>query len=298
MTVSERFFSLLDSIQPGSIELAKYESHRSTVATRLAKVFPGIKVEVIGSHARGSAIAGSSDLDLLAVLPRAETIWGDQLKSSATVLKNVKDELSSRYGNTTIGKDEVAVVADFGNGAYSVDIVPAIFYGMSPIGPSDTKRPIQLIPDSSGGWLPTAPKAHAEYITAADDRSGGKLKGVAQLLKFWTTTRSSRVPISSFHIEMVLASSDICAGVKSYSVCLTEAFQLFKKRKLAALQDPLGVSGHIAAASTQTKREQALASISVSASKAGEALLNEGFQLLSAAYVAWDQVFNGEFPKR
>jgi predicted nucleotidyltransferase len=297
VTVSDRILRLLDSIQPGTAELDKYESHHSTVAARLSKVFPGTKVEIIGSHSRGSAISGS-DLDLLALLPSAYTVWGEQLKNSNTVLKNITEELSLRYGNTGIGKDGVAVVADFGGRQYSVDIVPAIFDGMMPIGPNGTQRPVRLIPDGQGDWLQTAPKAHAEYIAAANMRSGGKLKGVAQLLKFWTTTRNTRIPISSFHIEMVLAASGVCAGVKSYSACLAEAFQVFKSRKLAALQDPLGISGQIQAARTQAKREQALASVYASADKAAKAYVNETLQSLSDAYELWDQVFNGDFPRR
>lgn len=298
MTVSDRFMTLLYSIQPSDRELAQYDSHRSTVATRLATVFPGTTVDVIGSHERGSAISGVSDLDLLARLPREHLVRGDHLKTSDTVIRNVKDELSRRYDRTAVGKDGVAIAIGFGGGSYSVDVVPASWTRMADIGPHGAKRPVYYIPSNDGRWLETAPKAHAEYIAQADARSGGKLKGVAQLLKFWTTTREARVPISSFHIEMVLAQSDVCAGVKSYSTTVTQALQLLARRELAALQDPLGISGYIDACSTPAKRDQALRTVGVSAERAGAAYLHEQNGALTHAYATWDSVFNGRFPRR
>ncbi len=298
MTVSDRFFKLLDAIDPSPRELHQYESHRSTVATRLSTVFPDTKVEVIGSHARTSAIAGSSDLDLLAILPTSHVYWGQSLKTSDTVIKNVRDELLSRYAGTAIGKDGVAVVANFGNGAFSVDIVPAFVSSFAAIGPGGTKRPVYAIPDGKGGWFPAAPKSHAEYIAEADRASGGKLKGVARLLKFWTTTRASRIPISSFHIEMVLASTRVCGVGMSYSDCLAGALRTLKQRGLAALRDPLGVSPDIEAASSPVKRSQALTSVTAASERADQAILNEACGAQALAYASWDSVFNGHFPKR
>ena len=53
----------------------------------------------------------------------------------------------------------------------------------------------------------------------------GELRAVAQLFKFWRGCRNATVPISSFHIEMVLASEGVCTGVKSYAECITELLQ-------------------------------------------------------------------------
>jgi signal transduction histidine kinase len=49
-----------------------------------------------------------------------------------------------------------------------------------------------------------------KYIREADVRSGGKLRHVAQLMKHWRECRSPRVPLSSFHIEMLLVSARNC----------------------------------------------------------------------------------------
>jgi hypothetical protein len=82
------------------------------------------------------------------------------------------------------------------------------------------KRPLYYIPYGNGWWRLTSPEIHNGYIALMNQESGGKLRAVAQLFKFWRVCRELAIPISSFHIEMVLASEGICNGVKSYAECM------------------------------------------------------------------------------
>lgn len=292
MSISDRFQRLLQGIQPTERELATYDSHRSTVRQRVLTAFPGSEVEVIGSHARNTAISGSSDLDLMLKLRRDEARWGGSTVSSDTILRRVRDDLQARYGATDIRRDGQAVAVKFGGGAFSVDVVPAMFAQMF------EGRPAYVIPDGAGGWLTTSPQAHNRYLAEENNRSRGKLRSIAQLIKFWRECRSPKIPLQSFHVELVLASEGICAGVKSYAECLADAFDALAARNGRALQDPIGISGLIPAANTPAKRSavaNALASAADHATRACEAEHNRN---TPEAVRQWNIVFNNSFASR
>jgi len=82
-----------------------------------------------------------------------------------------------------------------------VDVVPAIFGGWS-----NQNTPIYWMPNGEGWWMNSSPPAHNTYIKKAEERSGGKLKRTAKLIKYWRECRDPKIPISSFHIEMLLAA--------------------------------------------------------------------------------------------
>jgi hypothetical protein len=244
-----------------------------------------------GSFFRGTFIHGGSDVDLFAVVSRKDVTWGGELVSSTTALSNIRQELLLRYPNTPIGKDVHAVVVPFAQGP-SVDVVPAVFDQML-----NGRYPLYLIPDGEGGWMRTCPELHNSFVREADAKSTGKLRRVAQLLKYWRECRSPRVPLSSFHIEMALASEGICTGVKSYAACVTEAMQHLAQRECRALQDPLGIAGYIPAVRTTNQREDALASVRHSRDHAKDACFADYAGDVKEACKQWDIVFNYTFPK-
>lgn len=57
-------------------------------------------------------------------------------------------------------------------------------------------------------------------------------------MKFWRQCRTPGVPLSSFHIEMLLATSGICDGPKGYAACITELLQLLAQRECQGFRDP------------------------------------------------------------
>jgi hypothetical protein len=231
----------------------------------------------------------------MVILRRQEAAWGGQLMNSNTVLANVRRELDSRFFRTEIGKDAQAVTVSFGDGEYPVDVVPAVFAKWLRV--SGASAPSYYIPDGAGEWFLTSPGAHDKFIAQADARSGGKLKNVAKMLKYWRWCRTPEIPLNSFHVEILLASEDICSGVKTYSACLADALRELAKRDARALIDPLGISGYIKAANTETKREKVVAAVNDSAYHAASALLAERSGDAAEAVRQWDIVFNGFFPK-
>lgn len=288
MTVSNSFQTLLSRIQPLQSEVDAAEGHIASIKSRLSESFSVNKFLVTGSFSRGSFIRGKSDIDLFVVFTRDEVRWGDSYKSSTTMLDNLRTDLRERFWNTPVTKDAQAIVLDFTD--CRVDVVPAYFAGTTA-----NNWPLYAMPDGAGSWMNTSPDFHKAYITQADKQSRGQLKYTAQLMKFWRECRNPRIPISSFHLEMVLASEGICIGVKSYAECIRDVLQSIAARQCRAMQDPLGISGYISCTKTESQRLGALDSVRYSRDHAKEACTWEPL-VLNEAKRQWDIVFNDKFP--
>ena len=191
--------------------------------------------------------------------------------------------------NTEVRRDQQAAVLGFAATQQSLDVVPALFQRF------DKGRPVYLIPDGGGGWLETSPEVHDRFFAAADERSKGKLRKVAQLVKWWKHSRESAIPIQSFHIDMLLASSDICVGVKPYTHCLYQSLKLLADRECRGLRDPCGVAGVIYAAHTDRQWESINRAIQVALQHASAAIAAETVKDFQEANRQWQIVFKGEY---
>jgi hypothetical protein len=291
--IAQAFQRLISRIEPTARDVSLFDAHADSVKRALETHVGANRVDVMGSARRGSAIHGRSDVDLLAVLPIAAVRWGDALKSSDTVLKQIRDVLAYRYHSTAMGRDGQAIVVQFGDGTHPVDVVPAVWSHHA--GPYN--YPIHVIPDGAGDWMPTSPDTHNRFIAEADARAGGKQRYVARIFKYWRDTRMPRVPVSGFHVEMLLASNDFCAGARSYAAIFRDLLVEISNRKCAALNDPCGISGRIQACNTDAKRQQALRTTYAAAEHADSAVDAERAGDIREALRQWDLVFNGQFPR-
>jgi hypothetical protein len=284
--VSDALQSLLKRIQPTGGEMRAADRHFATIKTRLETVFTMKKFLKAGSFSRETFIRGRSDVDVFAQIALDEIWWGNEWKSSYTMLDKFRKEIAARLPNTRVERDVHAIVVGFSD--MDIDVVPAAWGGFS----KEYKRPLFYIPDGNGRWMLTSPEIHNGYIELKNLKSGGKLRAVAQLFKFWRVCRDPAIPISSFHIEMVLASEGVCNGVKSYAECMTELLQKMAERDCAGIRDPYGISGNIAATKTEAQRASALASVKNSREHAKAALYAEHIGKVDDALRQWDYVFN------
>lgn len=294
MTVSERFFTLLGRTNLTEKDVEQFAGHKATVKRRLETVFPSSTIVQMGSQTRGSEVRGSSDIDLLLSMPRESVRWGDKYKRSDTVLTEVRQQLEARYTQTAVDRDGQAIAISFGGGQYIIEVVPGFYWEPDA---NNNNYPTYYIPDGGGGWMKTGPQTHNKFIAEADARSGGKLKNVAKLLKWWRVCRTPNVALNSFHVELLLAQEGTCAGVKSYQRCLRDVFVMLFRRECRGLQDPCGVAGLVKACDTEPKREKTQASVNDSAWYAQQAIEAEDAGKITDAYQRWDQTFNGQFPK-
>jgi hypothetical protein len=290
MNISESFATLIGRIQPLQSELDAARQHRDTIKTRLETDFDLSSCRPIGSSARETSIRGFSDTDLLVAFRKNNFTWGDNLINSDTALDNVRKALVERYPNSGVCRDGIAIAVSFSDGRH-VDVVPGVFDEMY-----DKEWPVYLIPDGAGGWMRTSPALYDAYIREANREAGGKLIQVAQFMKFWRECREPRIPLSSFHIEMILASEEVCKGVKSYAECMLDILRNLARRECRAMQDPYDIAGNIPAVKTLSQRERAQNSIVNSRDHAQSARGAELGSDLEEARRQWDIVFNGSFP--
>ncbi|MEY4508744.1 MAG: hypothetical protein RLZZ450_866 [Pseudomonadota bacterium] len=143
----------------------------------------------------------------------------------------------------------------------------------------------------------TSPDAHNEYITRSHASSGHKFQRVLQLLKYWRECRTPRVPISSFHLELVFAVEGTLNRVATYQELLLDAFNLLRARQCRPIRDPLGVSGTVPACQTDAQLTQAYAAVYYASEKAARAVAFEALGRDADATAAWNLVFNGRFPR-
>lgn len=123
----ESFFS---SIHMDSTE--EYDSTVKSVAKVRNRHYYGSDSEadhmlVVGSVGRGTAVSGTSDLDLLYQLPHSEYSRFSSYKGNgqSALLQAVKEVLLSRWSKTSVKGDGQAVVIAFTDRKFSIDLVPA-----------------------------------------------------------------------------------------------------------------------------------------------------------------------------
>ena len=91
-TVSHALQSLLKRIQPTGGEMQAAGRHFETIRTRLETVFTVKKFFTAGSFSRETYIRGRSDVDVFAQVTLDEIRWGNERKSSFTVLDNFRKQ--------------------------------------------------------------------------------------------------------------------------------------------------------------------------------------------------------------
>ena len=283
------FARLIRKIQPTASELKKARSYSISCRKRINKSFDLKKYKGIGSHSRNVAIRHYSDLDFLVLLSRNEAKWAGKIINSNTLLSKISQDLNDRYINTNIRKDGQAIVVKFGGGQNSMDIVPALFKGFQ------DRWPVYWIADGSGDWLETSPEGHNLYLKKANVKSGGKLCKTAQIIRYWKYCRSNSIPISSFYIDLMLANSEICIGVKSYTEIIYNFFNLMKEHNSRGIRDPMGIAGVIKAANTTAQLNTINSIIDYSYSHSKIALFLENVKDYKGANEQWDIVFNHDF---
>lgn len=194
MTVSDAFQSF-----KGALELPASHSQRASSAQQeLRQRLSGyLSVEdsfLTGSYARHTKIHPLNDIDVIFARNNARVglaASGGVLPTQA--LDQVAQAAWSAFGNgVVIKKQSRSVNLSFASLDFGFDVIPA--WLRQPNG--------YWIPDTEmSGWIPTDPHAHAQMMTDANDRSGGRLKPVIKMVKHWS--RKNYDLFCSFHLELI-----------------------------------------------------------------------------------------------
>lgn len=283
-TIDEGFRDFLAKLTPSGTESEAAKSHRASIAARLKNDFGLQRFVRIGSFGNGTSISGYSDVDYLAALPT------DQLTSGSNYsLQKVRKALDDRFPNTGVRVSCPAVVCPFGTAAAeTTEIVPADYVKES------DGHSVYDIADCAGGWMKASPDAHNDYVRTIDSKLGNKVKPLIRFIKAWKYCRS--VPISSFYLELRVAKYASEESSIIYDIDVKRVLCQLRDCGLAAMQDPMGVSGYISACKTEALKTDALSMLNTAATRAEKARDAASRDDISSAFDWWRLLYNDWFP--
>jgi Second Messenger Oligonucleotide or Dinucleotide Synthetase domain len=194
MTVAEAFQNF-----KSQLELPALHSQRASLAQQQLRARIGVHLPIqdsflTGSYARHTKIHPLNDIDVMVVRNSARV----GLSTSGGVgPSGALDEVAQAArlafaNNVVVKKQSRSVNLSFTGLEFGFDIIPA--WLRQPDG--------YWIPDlESGLWIPTDPQAHERMMTAANERSDGRLKPVIKMVKHWS--RYNLDLLCSFHLELI-----------------------------------------------------------------------------------------------
>jgi len=287
-TIEQGFAKFHTWLTPTQGESDAAKRHRSSIEACLITNFKISRFFRTGSFGNGTSIRGFSDVDYFASIPR------ENLKNDSSVsLRIVKEALDNRFPDTGVKVNSPAILVPFGtDSSESTEIVPADYLGETTI--NRLKFPVYHIPDSAGSWMNASPDAHNAYVASVNNQKGLKVKPLVRFLKAWKYYQN--VPISSFYLEMRTAQYASTEDRIIYSLDFKTMLKRLYDSELAALQDPMGISGYIKPCSTDAKKEEAVSKLATALGRAEKAVEAEKTDKISEAFYWWDLLFNNQFP--
>lgn len=284
-TINQGFTDFLRTLTPTDGESYAAQSHRASIKSCLEGHFGRIGFFRTGSFGNGTSISGCSDVDYFAALPPREPVPNPKF-----VLGRVREALANRFPHTRVRVSLPAVVIPFGTDAKEkTEITPAYYVKQTRGGHS-----VYKIPDYSGGWLSSSPTAHNAYVRDVDRLRGGKVKPLIRFIKAWKYYRN--VPISSFYLELRVAKYTEGKSSLIYDLGVMGVLSHLQSVGLAAMQDPMGISGYIRPCNTGAKLEEAKSKLATALACAQKACYAENRGHTKEAFGWWDRLYAGKFP--
>jgi hypothetical protein len=282
-TAADGFKEFIDRLVPSSSERAKAASHRQTIYDKLDASFGLYRMFQTGSFKHGTGVSGYSDVDYFVSLKT------ERPSLSSSTLTAARDRLQQRFPSTYIRVARPAVVLEFGSGYERVEIIPAY----ANITVADSMR--FWIPGLTSEWLESTPESHLSYVNTCNELpSPGAAKAFVRVVKAWKYYKN--VPISSFYLEMRAATYMARQKSDIYAYDLPYFLNELAANGLAAMSDPTGETGRIAAYSSDASRIDALSKLETAKSRATKALDFHKEGETRKAFAQWDLLFDGHFP--
>ena len=172
------FRAFFEEIKLDSLD--EYRGPIDAIAKKLdSKYYDGDSLEgyvlVVGSVGRGTAVSGTSDLNMLYVLPPDVYKKIDAYESNGH--QEVKETLRERYPRTDIKGDGQAVVVSFTNRSYTIDLVPAFAQSDGSFKYPDTH--------GGGSWKKTDPIPEQKACAELFEATGGDALKLCNALRVW-----------------------------------------------------------------------------------------------------------------
>lgn len=285
-TVDEGFRELLTRLTPSDTETSTASQHRTSIEACLKQNFALTTLFRTGSFGFGTSIYGYSDVDYFAEIPQ---IYLTQ--NSTYTLQKVRDALQARFPLTTVGVRTPAVALYFDGGDQIIEVVPADY--LSEQSGYGGYR-IYHIPDGNGSWVESSPEKHKGWINKLDAGLSNKVKPFIRFIKAWRYYQN--VPLSSFYIELRAAKYASTQNNIIYSGDMRDFLRYLSECELAAIQDPMGVSGLVQPCQTENQKEDALSKLNTAKTRAEKAWDSESNGYIKDAFDWWSLFYNSKFP--
>ncbi len=283
-TIEEGFRDFHDKLKIVKTESEAVTKHRASIKACMESNFGMNRFFKTGSIGNGTNVNGFSDTDYFAGIPR------ENLKeNSASTLRIIKEALQTRFPNTNIYVDSPAVVVDFGDVASeTTEIIPADYL--------KTENDVNIydIPDSSGAWMKSSPKANNDYVTKINSDLSLKVKPLIRFIKAWKFYNN--VPISSFYLEMRVAKYASQEKSIVYSIDIKSILAHLINIDLSQMTNPTGVGGYIQACKSEADKQDAISKLKTAYTRAEKARDAESAEKISDAFYWWNLLFNDKFP--
>jgi hypothetical protein len=285
-TVNEGFVEFLERLTPSEVDTDVAKKHRASIADCLKANFGMTKFFRTGSFGNGTSISGYSDIDYFAVIPIKNLTQNAQ-----STLSKVKQVLSNRFPSTNVHVRTPAVCVNFGMGEETNEIVPADYLShVDSYGGFD----IYDIPDLDGRWQRSSPDKHNGWVTQVNKRLSLKVKPLIRFVKAWKYIM--KVPVGSFYLELRVTKYASEQESIIYSYDIPYFFKYLLDCNLAAIQDPMGVSGLVQPC-TESQKEDALSKLTTALARANKALEAERSEKINDAFYWWNMLYDQKFPK-
>lgn len=283
-TIEEGFRDFHDNLKIVKTESESVKNHRASIKACMESNFSMNRFFRTGSIGNGTNVNGYSDTDYFAGVPR------ENLKqNSASTLRIIKEALQTRFPNTDIYVDSPAVVIEFGRAkSETTELIPADYIK------TENGVNIYEIPDGSGTWMKSSPKANNDYVTKINSDLSFKVKPLIRFIKAWKFYNN--VPISSFYLEMRVAKYASQEKSIIYSIDIKKILEHLINVDLAQMINPTGVGGYIQACKSDADKKDALSKLNTAYTRAIKAREAESAEKISDAFYWWNLLFNDKFP--
>ncbi|HRI81188.1 MAG TPA: hypothetical protein PLF88_02035 [Opitutaceae bacterium] len=195
MDVGAVFSTFLGNLTIANITTISARS--GAITKRLNKDFYATESETAhsfyaGSYGRNTKIKGSSDLDLVYVLPYETYVLYNSYSTNgqSALLQSVRNSILSLYSSTAIKADGQIIEVSFGDGM-KIEVLPAFL--------NDNGTYTHPNSNDGGKWAVTDPKAEIEAIRKRNDACNKNLIKLARMARAWRSTWA--VPISGILVD-------------------------------------------------------------------------------------------------
>ncbi len=284
--------NLVESLRPDKRETQEIRVSLDLLERRFVKAFPRSRFVPIGSHRRGTAIAVHSPIDVLVVLQPQWLNWGGRHMHPSTIIHLMTEYLLQQHLASDIRKDGRAVELYFKGHTSAVNLVPAFAVRIA------GHRTVYSMIGEGNRWIEASPEWHTAFFVHANACNGAKLQAISQLIKIWNSSGSPSFRISGMYVDMLLATSDIAAGVKSYGQCVNDFFGRLVQSELRSLPDPAGVSSPIVANSSAAALERLYDAARAAGELSLAALDAQAHGDNTAANCQWGKIFKRRISRR